>query len=163
MHHLIKNDQLVNNDEWVVYDSATDTALPEFALLPVAFWRDHGSEMTDSQLKMGAFVIENEDIQDLIPSLSQLSVIAFRFEKFADGRAFSHARQLRTEHGYKGEIRAFGDILPDQVNFLQRSGFDAFALRTEAEAEATLAIKDKVTVQYQSDAVQSSPLYRRRA
>lgn len=163
MQHLIKHGQRVDNDDWTVFDVSDDTALPEFALLPVSFWHSHGSEMADTQLRLGAFVSENEDIDDLLPHLGKLTVVAFRFGKFADGRAFSYARQLRSEHGFEGEIRAFGDILPDQVNYLQRCGFDAFALRTAAEADTTLMVKDHIKLCYQSDALEANPLFRRRA
>ena len=162
MQPLIKNGLRVENDPWAVFDAGEDGAFPEYALLPLSFWVSQGEEIKDSALKLGAVLRAGDEIDELIPFLSQLSVIAFEFEKFADGRGFSFARQLRSEYAFDGEIRAFGDILPDQVNYLQRSGFDAFALRTEREAETALALGNAFTVQYQSDAVQSQPLFRRR-
>ncbi|EAR08385.1 DUF934 domain-containing protein [Reinekea blandensis] len=162
MQPLIKNGLLVENDPWAVFEAGEDGAFPEYALLPLSFWVSQGDEIRDSVFKLGAVLRAGDEIDALIPYLPQLKVIAFEFEKFADGRAFSFARQLRSEHAFTGEIRAFGDILPDQVNYLQRSGFDAFVLRSEQEAETALALGNTFSVQYQSDAVQSQPLFRRR-
>ena len=58
-----------------------------------------------------------------------------RFAKFADGRAFSYARLLRDRHGFKGELRATGDVLIDEIPLMLRCGFDAF----EATDPPTLA------------------------
>lgn len=162
MQHLIKNGDVVENDPWIPFEATEGDGLPSHALLPVTFWETSGSELKDSSLKFGAYVKENESIEVLLPHLSHIKVIAFEFAKFADGRAFSFARQLRSTHKFEGEIRAYGDFMPDQVNFLERVGFDAFALRNEAEMKTALDIKDHFSVQYQSDATIDTPLFRRR-
>lgn len=162
MQHLIKNGQSVENDPWTLFDAEADSALPEFALLPSSFWETQGTELRDTRLELGLFLRAGDTLEGVLPYLDQLAVIAFEFEKFADGRAFSLARQLRSEHRYQGEIRAFGDILPDQINYLRRSGFDAFAMRTPQEAQTALSLSEPFTVQYQSDAVEQKPLFRRR-
>jgi uncharacterized protein (DUF934 family) len=55
-----------------------------------------------------------------------VSVIALVFPKFRDGRAFSSAMLLRERLGYRGELRAVGEVLREQANFMVRCGFDAF-------------------------------------
>ena len=60
------------------------------------------------------------------------ALVALEFPKFTDGRAYSQARLLRERYGYRGEIRAVGDVLRDQLRFMARSGFDAFELRVIA-------------------------------
>lgn len=67
-----------------------------------------------------------DDARDLIPHLGRLQLIEVNFPVFGDGRGYSAARILR-EAGYTGELRAVGDVLVDQLAFLRRCGFDAFA------------------------------------
>lgn len=67
-----------------------------------------------------------DDARDLIPHLARLQLIEVNFPVFGDGRGYSAARILR-EAGYQGELRAVGDVLVDQLAFLRRCGFDAFA------------------------------------
>lgn len=56
--------------------------------------------------------------------LNYLSLISLDFPKFTDGRAFSYAHILRNRYSYRGEIRAFGQVLRDQYLFMLRCGFD---------------------------------------
>ena len=58
------------------------------------------------------------------------------FPTFKDGRAYSQARQLRERYGFRGELRATGDVLRDQFLFLARAGFDAFEVKKDADAAA---------------------------
>ena len=67
-----------------------------------------------------------EDARQLIPHLDRLQLIEVSFPRFRDGRGFSSARILR-EAGYKGELRAEGDVLIDLLFFMRRCGFDSFA------------------------------------
>ena len=67
-----------------------------------------------------------DDARELIPHLARLQLIEVNFPVFGDGRGYSAARILR-EAGYQGELRAVGDVLVDQLAYLRRCGFDAFA------------------------------------
>lgn len=67
-----------------------------------------------------------EDARQLIPFLDRLALIEVDFPVFGDGRGYSAAQILR-EKGYTGELRASGDVLVDQLAYLKRCGFDAFA------------------------------------
>src|SRR5271154_6229064 len=66
----------------------------------------------------------NRDVDDLVPYLDRLAVVALVFPTFRDGRAYSQARLLRERHGYKGELRSTGPVLRDQFLFMLRAGFD---------------------------------------
>jgi uncharacterized protein (DUF934 family) len=79
-----------------------------------------GSNATAVRIEPG------EDARALIPHLDRLALVEVSFPKFRDGRGYSSARILR-EAGFKGELRAAGDVLVDQVNFMKRCGFDSFA------------------------------------
>jgi uncharacterized protein (DUF934 family) len=161
MQNLIKGNQLVTNDAWEVFDAERSENYNN-ALLPISFWQEQAQELSHTTESLGAYVQEDETIESLIPHLPKLAVIGFSFSKFVDGRAFSYARELRLTHGFTGEIRAMGDFLPDQVNYLQRCGFDAYAMRTALEVDIALSIKDAVSVVYQSDTRERKPLFRRR-
>lgn len=76
-------------------------------------------------------------LEALIPYLGQLAVIAVAFPKFSDGRGYSLAARLRLHHGYKGRLRATGDILTDQIAYFFRQGFDELAI-TDAPTLAGL-------------------------
>ncbi|MFG1276076.1 DUF934 domain-containing protein [Xanthobacter autotrophicus] len=78
----------------------------------------------------------DKDVAELQPFLSRLSLITLAFPKFRDGRAYSQARLLRERYGYKGELRAVGNVLRDQVLMMVRAGFDAFSLEKAADVEA---------------------------
>ena len=67
-----------------------------------------------------------EDVRRLVPVLDRLRLVEIDFPRFRDGRGYSSARILR-EAGYKGEIKAVGDVLLDQLLFMRRCGFDSFA------------------------------------
>ncbi|MEK1939121.1 MAG: DUF934 domain-containing protein, partial [Pseudomonas sp.] len=73
------------------------------------------------------------------------------------------AYMLRTRYGYKGEVRAIGDVLRDQLWALQRVGFDAFALREDKDPEDALKAFSEFNEVYQASADQPQPLFRRRA
>ena len=75
---------------------------------------------------LGVRLEPGQAVEDLAPYISAVSVIALVFPKFRDGRAFSSATLLRERMGYQGEIRAVGEVLREQANFMVRCGFDAF-------------------------------------
>jgi len=162
MQNLIKGGQLIENDPWQIFEAQDAQGLPGSALLPVSIWKETGMELLESVLDFGVYIQENENIDELAPYLKKMKVIAFQFGKFADGRAYTYARQLRDQLGYENEIRAVGDFMPDQVNYLQRCGFNAFACRNAEEAVTALAIKDSLPAKYQSDTIEPAPRYRRR-
>lgn len=77
-----------------------------------------------------------DDARALLPHIEQLALIEVSFPSFRDGRGYSAARVLR-EGGYRGELRAAGDVLVDQVPLMRRCGFDSFASDAEID-EVTL-------------------------
>lgn len=84
---------------------------------------------------VGVRLASSENPQVLKADLPRLAAIVLEFPKFRDGRPFSWARMLRTRYDYKGEIRATGDFLPDQLAFMARTGFDAFEVRQDLTLE----------------------------
>ncbi len=83
----------------------------QFWCRPSAFWRSRC--VLARQGKTGVIWPNNRDIEDLLPHLGKLAVVALVFPVFRDGRAYTQARLLRERHGYDGELRATGQVLRD--------------------------------------------------
>jgi uncharacterized protein (DUF934 family) len=98
----------------------------------------------------------------LRPHLKRVAGIAVYFPVFSDGRGFSIARELR-EAGFSGELRARGHILPDQVHFLRRCGFNAFQPDDATRLSACLERLQLFSDHYQASIDQPVPRFRRRA
>jgi uncharacterized protein (DUF934 family) len=99
--------------------------------------------------EVGVIWPNNRDVDDLVPFLDRLAVVALVFPTFRDGRAYSQARLLRERHGYDGELRATGQVLRDQFVFMLRAGFDAFQVKKQADAEAFAVTANRYSVFYQ--------------
>lgn len=89
---------------------------------------------------VGLVFANDVDIEAPIPALARLSLIVLRFPKQTDGRAYSQARLLRSRHGWRGELRAVGDVLVDMLPLLLRTGFDSAVLRDDQSAADALRL-----------------------
>lgn len=103
-----------------------------------------------------------DDPVALADRLDALHVIAIDFPQFTDGRGYSIARLLRERYGFKGEIRAVGEVLPDNISYLARCGFDAFAPTDAAYLNQSLNRFADFSEAYQSSVERPQPLFRRR-
>jgi len=99
--------------------------------------------------KLGVIWPNNRDVDDLVPYLDRLAVVALVFPTFRDGRAYSQARLLRERYKYRGELRATGQVLRDQFVFMLRAGFDAFEVKKDSDAEAFANTVKRYSVFYQ--------------
>ena len=95
--------------------------------------------------------------------LQNVQRIDLHFPKFTDGRAYSQAFLLRRRLGFKGEIRATGDVLIDQLVQMQRSGFDSAELRADQDAGLAESQFARFGAFYQADAVTAQPAFARAA
>jgi uncharacterized protein (DUF934 family) len=95
--------------------------------------------------------------------LPNVSRVEINFPKFGDGRGFSIARLLRERYGYKGELRAVGEVARDHLYYMEKCGFDAFLLRDGEDLDEALAAFGDFSETYQATAAQPVPLFRRRA
>ncbi len=102
-----------------------------------------------------------DDARELVPFLGRLSLVEVNFPAFGDGRGYSAARILR-EHGYEGELRAVGDVLVDQMPYMRRVGFDAFAPDQPIDADDLEAALDRWPEVYQPAADERVPIWAKR-
>jgi uncharacterized protein (DUF934 family) len=100
---------------------------------------------------------------DLGEAAQSLALVAVHFPKFGDGRGFSTGALLRTRYGYRGELRAFGDIGRDHLFALKRCGFDAFRLPEHRDPEDALKAFNDFSLRYQGSVDDPVPLFRKRA
>jgi uncharacterized protein (DUF934 family) len=131
---------------------ADDAALPEQGALLVTakrFLSDPEGLLTRAAGKLGVLWPNNRDVDDLVPYLDRLALVALVFPSFRDGRAYTQARLLRERYGYRGELRATGQVLRDQFVFMLRAGFDAFEVKKQADAEAFTETVKRYSVFYQ--------------
>lgn len=112
----------------------------------------------------GIWLDTHETIESLIETIgdiNKLPIIAVHVERFADGRIFSIGTLLRTRYGFKNELRAFGDVLRDQLFFLKRSGFSSFIIRKDRSAEDALASLHDFSQPYQGAVDEPRPVFAR--
>lgn len=102
-----------------------------------------------------------EDARALLPHLDHISLIEIDFPRFRDGRGYSSAQILR-EAGYKGELRATGDVLVDQVDHMRRCGFDGFAPNAPIDAAVLEASLKRYDYRYQTAADGAVPVWKLR-
>jgi len=112
---------------------------------------------------VGVWLAPDNEPGQLAPYTNDLALIAVDFPAFKDGRGFSTATLLRTRYGFAGDLRAIGDVLIDQLFYLQRVGFSSFALRADQDRQAAVAALSTFTDVYQSSVSQPLPYFRRRA
>jgi uncharacterized protein (DUF934 family) len=114
----------------------SDTPAPG-AIVPWATWllaHQRGEDLAE----VGVLFPNDKDVAELTPHLGALPVVALHFPRFQDGRAYTQARKLTHLLGYRGVVLATGDVLRDQVLYMSRVGFNAFHLREDQDAAATL-------------------------
>lgn len=159
---LLKDRQPVNDDPWHWVND--DQAVSDYAVISLSRWNDN-KEALKAQAEAGKLALQlssEETADQLAEQADNFALIGIDFPKFADGRGYSTARLLRERYGYNGELRATGDVLVDQLFFMQRCGFSSFALRSDQDVDDALAAFATFSVCYQNDVNDPRPLYRRR-
>ena len=152
-------------DDWQILRPeagvAASGALPEGRVaVPLTLWLQRQSELA-ARGNIGVWLGGNDDPASLAASLPSLQLVAVDFPKFTDGRGYSIAYLLRSRYAYRGELRAIGDVLPDQLFYMKRVGFDAFAVRADKDIRSALRILSPFTDAYQGSWDNAVPAFRR--
>jgi uncharacterized protein (DUF934 family) len=146
---LVKNGKIEGDGFVHVPDGAELPGDDGAVLVSAARFLEAPEALLQRAGKLGVIWPNNRDVDDLVPWLDRLAVIALVFPTFRDGRAYSQARLLRERHGYEGELRATGQVLRDQFVFMLRAGFDALEAKKQSDAEAFAATAKRYSVFYQ--------------
>ncbi|EDX89525.1 MULTISPECIES: DUF934 domain-containing protein [unclassified Alcanivorax] len=129
-------------------------------IVPLAYWQANRDALL-SRGDVAVWLAPGEEPKDLEDDLGALPLVAIHFPAFKDGRGYSYARELRTRYNFKGEVRATGDVLRDQLFYMTRCGFNAFEVREDRSIEEALQGLKDFSVTYQGDVNEPRPLYRR--
>lgn len=171
MTSIIKNRSVVS-DDWTVVRADDNGVFPALdalpagrVLVPFALWKQAREALLASRSKdaLGVWLAPDDEPADLASDVDKISLVGVDFPVARDGRGYSTARLLRDRYGWTGELRAIGDVLRDQLNFMARCGFDAFAVRADKDIHDALRAFEEFSVKYQGAFDTPEPLFRRRA
>lgn len=135
-------------------------------IVPLAVFIKRKAELQTriNQGEVGVWIETHEILEHLTEAqadLNTLPIIAVHVERFADGRIFSLGTLLRTRYGFKNELRAFGDVLRDQLFFLKRSGFTSYLIRADRNATEAITSLEDFTTPYQGAVDEPRPIFQR--
>lgn len=125
--NMIKDGRVVA-DDWQILglEPAVSDVASSRKILPLEEYLTRGHALLGEDCQYAVWLSSGETFEPHIELLLGLPLIAIHFDSFVDGRGFSQATLLRERYGYQGELRAMGQILPDQLYYLKRCGFSAF-------------------------------------
>lgn len=144
---------------------ADDDAVPAegAVILSLARFQAEGDLLLGAGREVGVRIASDEEIETLAYDLPRLAVVALVFPKYADGRAYTSARLLRQRLGFKGEVRAVGDVLRMQAGFMVRCGFDSFIPADGSTPEQWANAAGRFRHVYQRGADARAPVFEERA
>ena len=149
-------------------EQIVNTTIPArgLVLIPMSVYIARKAELAVrvEKQEVGIWLATHELLENLVavePNLNIFPLIAVYVERFADGRIFSLGNLLRTRYGFSNTLRAFGDVLRDQLYFLKRSGFDSYLVRADRSAQEALASLNDFSQPYQGAVDETPPLWRR--
>lgn len=157
--------KISEHDNWQLIDTIEDSRAmwpKSMLIVPFKEWLKSPEvfELSDPR----AFWLDNEtDVHLLEPWLDQIDLIALQFPKFTDGRAYSQAVELRVRLKWRGELRAVGDVLRDQLTHMHRCGINSFAVREDKDVKDALKGLTPFSTRYSGSAIEPEPLFRRRS
>lgn len=160
MQNLINLTSVLEN-EWTLVDQEATEIPSGKVIVPLATWLEQ-KETLKARGDVAVLLFGDSDPYELEDSVADLPLIAVNFPAFADGRGYSLARLLRERLNYEGELRAVGDVLIDQLNFMKRCGFNTFLLKEGLSGEKALNYFATFSDPYQLANDLKTPLFRRK-
>jgi uncharacterized protein (DUF934 family) len=155
----------IQPDNWqYLGDGQADiSSLPEGDIVvPLAFWQANKQALSGRSGRLGVHIDSHEEPEQVAVDLSNFSVIAVNFPSFMDGRGYSTARILRDRYHYQGDIRAVGDVLPDQLFYMRRCGFSSFVIKEDKDINDAVKYLNTIRHTYQAASDNPNPLFRQR-
>jgi uncharacterized protein (DUF934 family) len=137
---LLRNGTIVD-DPWQGANAGT--------VIDLATWQEDRTALLARNVPLALTLSPSDPVENLAADVHRFTMIALDFPAFTDGRPYSAARLLRERFGYRGELRATGDVQRDQMSFMERCGFDAFQVTTEDAVSDYAAALSEISVTYQ--------------
>jgi len=159
MPTLIK-DGRVASDDWTLLETVDGPVAPK-SIVPAAYATQHAEELFRQTPQIGLWLAGDSEPDEIAPLLDRLPLIAIRFASVNDGRGLSLAVLLRTRFAYKGELRAFGEVLEDVMNYMRRCGFDSYQLPDGHDPAVALRAMRSLSDFYQGSVIEPRPAFRR--
>jgi len=125
-------------ETWTLADGEGDLPAEGNVTVPLERFLAEPETFLNGGRRTAVLIAAGDRAEDLRPYLERVSLVIVAFPKFTDGRGFSAARILREEFGYKGDIRAAGDYILDQVPLMRRCGISSFQI---SKPEVVKALK----------------------
>jgi len=145
---LLKNGK-VADDIYTDISAGEEIPASGAVIISLAQWQENRDALADRDDPLGIILRSDEKPDAIADDLGHFALIALDFPAFGDGRAYSTARVLRDRYGYAGELRAVGDVLLEQLHFMNRVGFDAYSVSSDdAVRDWEIAAAD-ISVWYQ--------------
>ncbi|NQU72715.1 MAG: DUF934 domain-containing protein [Rhodospirillales bacterium] len=145
---LLKDGRTVG-DDWLEVDGDQPLPSAEAVIVSLPRWKQDRTELLGRNIRLGVRLASDEAAEDIADDLARIDLIAIEFPKFTDGRGYSTARILRERYSFKGEIRAVGNVLRDQLRFMARCGFDAVQLNSDTAELDWRDAQAEINTQYQ--------------
>jgi uncharacterized protein (DUF934 family) len=145
---LIKHDALVH-DPWVATGDEGPLPVEAHIIVSLERWRNERAQLLARNGRLGIRLRSDQPPALIGDDLDRFDLIALEFPQFKDGRAYSHARLLRERYRFTGELRAVGNVLRDQLVFMERCGFDAFEVADETALDGWRKAAREISVRYQ--------------
>ncbi len=155
-------DRAIVEDDWALVTADASAPAAGKVIVPLKRWLADIESLRARADAVGVWLDSNEDPEDLAEDAANLPLIAVNFPAFKDGRGYSIAYLLRRRYGFQGELRAIGDVLRDQLFYMHRVGFNAFAIRSDRDVADALKSLEDFSENYQSSVWPAQPLFRRR-
>ena len=143
---LVRDGRIVEDDWTLVLEG--DAAPGVIAPLPAWQRNPDGA---------GVWVEGDAEVEEIGVEIATAPVVAVRFPAIVDGRGLSLGALLRSRYGFDGELRAFGDIIPDITEYMHRCGFNAFVLANREQAEVAIACIERMSDHYQASVREPRP------
>lgn len=157
---LVDDRARIVEDAWTLFEDGAAWSGEPSALIPLATALEQPQRLL-AAAPAGVWLSPTDEPEQVVPLFGSIELIAVRFPVLGDGRGYSTAALLRNRHGWRGELRAIGDVLRDQLFFMRRVGFDSFALRANRNIEEAVASLSDFTDSYQGSVEPALPAFRR--
>ncbi|MFW1676824.1 DUF934 domain-containing protein [Pontibacter sp. JAM-7] len=153
---LLLNKEVVT-DNWTLIDADTADQTGD-VIVPLALYVEQREQFDARDTGVALQLNGDDDLNSILSDIDRFPMIAIDFPAFRDGRGFSIARLLKRQ-GYRGQLRATGDIGRDQLDHLARCGFDALDLNDDKFSADAINAFAEVSVRYQGAADETKPVY----
>lgn len=162
MSATLLRDREIATDDWQTLEAGTQLPDSGKLIVELGHWQELGAPASTEARAIGVQLPNTEDVEALWPSICALPLIALSFPLYSDGRAYSQARLLRDRLGFRGQLRATGEVIRDQVLEMHRCGFNEIVPRADQSLDDCVRAFKDFSLAYQGAADGQPSIFRRR-